>query len=129
MPPKRASTSFTKSLLHASKRLASDITGEQDPQIIPKTANKTSWVWDYFVEKTDGRVYCQYMEKIGENEVVCGASLLYKTQTSSMSYHLNDKHKVFNKKKDQVNKIVILIKIKEYFTNYLSTLINLSNLK
>ncbi|GET63749.1 uncharacterized protein OCT59_003273 [Rhizophagus irregularis] len=42
MPPKRASSS-TESL-HTSKRLASDITDEQEPQIIPKTANKTSWV-------------------------------------------------------------------------------------
>ncbi|CAB5362387.1 unnamed protein product [Rhizophagus irregularis] len=97
MPPKRAN-SFTESL-HVSKRLASDITDEQEPQIIPKSANKTSWVWDYFVEKTDGRVYCQYIEKDGENEIVCGTNLLYKTQTSSMSYHLGDKHKVFNKKK------------------------------
>ncbi|GBB99410.1 hypothetical protein RclHR1_03510004 [Rhizophagus clarus] len=103
MPPKRANSS-TESL-HASKRLASDITDEQEPQIIPKSANKTSWVWDYFVEKTDGRVYCQYIEKDGENEIVCGASLLYKTQTSSMSYHLGDKHKMFNKKKEQQLKI------------------------
>ncbi|PKY61012.1 hypothetical protein RhiirA4_520701, partial [Rhizophagus irregularis] len=43
--------------LHTSKHLASDITDEQEPQIIPKTANKTSWVWDYFVEKTDEHVY------------------------------------------------------------------------
>ncbi|CAB4490995.1 unnamed protein product [Rhizophagus irregularis] len=42
MPPKRASSS-TESL-HTSKRLASDITDEQEPQIIPKTANKTSWL-------------------------------------------------------------------------------------
>jgi hypothetical protein len=59
MPPKRANSS-TESL-HTSKRLASDITDEQEPQIIPKTANKTGWVWDYFVEKTDGRVYYQYI--------------------------------------------------------------------
>ncbi|CAB5317901.1 unnamed protein product [Rhizophagus irregularis] len=39
MPPKRANSS-TESL-HTSKRLASDITDEQEPQIIPKTANKT----------------------------------------------------------------------------------------
>ncbi|PKC03647.1 hypothetical protein RhiirA5_423453 [Rhizophagus irregularis] len=38
MPPKRANSS-TESL-HTSKRLASDITDEQEPQIIPKTANK-----------------------------------------------------------------------------------------
>ncbi|CAB4425190.1 unnamed protein product [Rhizophagus irregularis] len=42
MPPKRANSS-TESL-HTSKRLASDITDEQEPQIIPKTANKTCWV-------------------------------------------------------------------------------------
>jgi hypothetical protein len=39
MPPKCANSS-TESL-HTSKRLASDITNEQEPQIIPKTANKT----------------------------------------------------------------------------------------
>ncbi|CAB4402000.1 unnamed protein product [Rhizophagus irregularis] len=38
MPPKRANSS-TESL-HTSKHLASDITDEQEPQIIPKTANK-----------------------------------------------------------------------------------------
>ncbi|PKY46394.1 hypothetical protein RhiirA4_461244 [Rhizophagus irregularis] len=54
MPPKCANSS-TESL-DTSKRLASDITDEQEPQIVPKTANKTSWVWVYFVEKTDRRV-------------------------------------------------------------------------
>ncbi|CAB4437963.1 unnamed protein product [Rhizophagus irregularis] len=50
--------------LHTSKRLASDITDEQEPQIIPKTANKTCWVWVYFVEKTDGRVLLIYIINI-----------------------------------------------------------------
>ena len=52
----------------------------------------------------DGRVYCHYKEKIGEQEIVCGVSLQYKSQTSSMSYHLGDKHKIYNKKRDQVIK-------------------------
>jgi hypothetical protein len=102
MPPKRANNTSESS--RASKRLASDQEPVSEPQIIPKNSNKTSWVWDYFVEKTDGRVYCQYKEKIGEQEIVCGVSLQYKSQTSSMSYHLGDKHKIYNKKRDQVIK-------------------------
>ena len=105
MTLKRANNSSETSS-RASKRQANNTSEEPvpEPQIIPKSSNKSSWVWDYFVEKTDGRVYCQYIEKKGEEEIVCGVSLQYKSQTSSMSYHLAGKHKVYNKRKEQVVK-------------------------
>jgi hypothetical protein len=73
-------------------------TGNKDV-IWVDTSNKISWVWKYFKLATDGRTYCFYIETINEVEKTCNFSCIYNSQTSSMNYHLNSAHKVYEKKK------------------------------
>src|SRR5581483_9888192 len=76
---------------------------EEEPQWIPNTG-KTSFVWKFFQAKTDGRAYCRYVDKSSNNNEECGYSCVYKTQTSSMLYHINTTHKEYeNKKTTEVN--------------------------
>ena len=85
---------------------------EEEPQWIPNTG-KTSFVWKFFQAKTDGRAYCRYVDKSSNNNEECGYSCVYKTQTSSMLYHINTTHKEYeNKKTTEVNikkKIIIFL--------------------
>src|SRR5688572_16959683 len=69
----------------------------EEPQWIPNTG-KTSFVWKFFQAKTNGRAYCRYVDKTGDNNEECGHSCVYKTQTSSMMYHINTVHKEYDKK-------------------------------
>lgn len=61
-------------------------------------SNKTSWVWKHFKLATDGRTYCFYTETTDNIEKTCDFSCSYNSQTSSMNYHLNTAHKVYEKK-------------------------------
>src|SRR4051794_14661595 len=65
---------------------------EKEPQWIPNT-EKTSFVWKFFQVKTNGHAYCRYVNKTDDNNEECGHSCVYKTQTSSMMYHINTVHK------------------------------------
>jgi len=77
---------------------------EEEPQWIPNTG-KTSFVWKFFQAKTNGRAYCRYVaDKSSNDSEECGYSCVYKTQTSSMLYHINTTHKEYeNKKTTEVN--------------------------
>ena len=84
---------MTSSNHHSSNSATSDI-----PQWIPNTG-KTSFVWKYFQAKTNGRAYCRKIDKAATghgNE--CGYNCAYKSQTSSMLYHIHNFHKQFEKK-------------------------------
>lgn len=63
------------------------------------TTNKTSWVWKHFKLATDGRTYCFYTVTTDNIEKTCDFSCTYNSQTSSMNYHLNTAHKVYEKKR------------------------------
>ena len=63
---------------------------EEEPQWISNTG-KTSFVWKFFQAKTNGRAYCRYNDNDNGDE--CGYSCVYKTQTSTMIYHINNVHK------------------------------------
>ena len=67
---------------------------EEEPQWISNNG-KTSFVWKFFQAKTNGRAYCRYRD---DNNEECGYSCVYKTQTSSMLYHINNMHKKYEKK-------------------------------
>src|SRR5436190_22433113 len=58
---------------------------DKESQWIPNT-EKTSFVWKFFQAKTNG--YCRYIDNTGDNNKECGHSCIYKTQTSSMMYHI-----------------------------------------
>jgi hypothetical protein len=65
-------------------------------------SNKTSWIWKYFKLATDGKTYCFHNETIDDVEETCDFSCAYNSQTSSMNYHLNTIHKVYEKKKQYI---------------------------
>ena len=73
------------------------ISEEKEPQWI-SNVGKTSFVWKFFQAKTNGRAYCRYIDKDSDNNEECGHSCVYKTQTSSMIYHINTMHKEYEKK-------------------------------
>jgi len=67
-------------------------------QWIPNTG-KTSFVWKFFQTKTDGRAYCRKIDKeVTGHDNECGYNCAYKSQTSSMLYHIHNFHKQFEKK-------------------------------
>ena len=70
---------------------------DEEPQWISNTG-KTSFVWKFFQAKTNGRAYCRYIDNTNDNNEECGHSCVYKTQTSSMMYHINTVHMEFEKK-------------------------------
>src|SRR4051812_40506499 len=70
---------------------------KEKPQWIPNTG-KTSFVWKFFQAKTNGCAYCRYVNKTDDNNEECGHGCVYKTQTSSMMYHINTVHKEYEKK-------------------------------
>ena len=71
---------------------------EQELQWVSNTG-KTSFVWKFFQAKTDGCTYCRKIDKeVIKNDEECGYSCIYKTQTSSMLYHIHIFHKKFKKK-------------------------------
>ena len=79
--------------------------GNSNTIIIPEkelqwifNTGKTSFVWKFFQAKTDGRAYCRYVNRNGDNNDECGHSCVYKSQTSSMMYHINTVHKEYEKK-------------------------------
>lgn len=80
---------------------------EEESQWISNNG-KTSFVWNFFQAKTNGRAYCRY--KDSDNNEECGYSCVYKTQTSSMLYHINNTHKKFEKKAE-VSKFIIMLHI------------------
>jgi hypothetical protein len=69
----------------------------EEPKWIPNTG-RTSFVWKFFQAKTDGRAYCRYI--IDNNNKECGYSCIYKSQTSSMIYHVQNVHKEYEKKSE-----------------------------
>ena len=73
---------------------------QEEPQWISNTG-KTSFVWKFFQAKTNGRAYCRYKDNDSDNE--CGYNCIYKTQTSSMIYHINNTHKEYEKKSEVRN--------------------------
>jgi hypothetical protein len=70
---------------------------EQEPQWIPNTG-KTSFVWKFFQAKTDGRAYCRYIDNNSNDKGECNYSCIYKSQTSSMIYHIQNVHKEYEQK-------------------------------
>ncbi|GES99626.1 zinc finger BED domain-containing protein 1-like [Rhizophagus clarus] len=72
---------------------------EQEPQWTSNTG-KTSFVWKFFQAKTNGRAYCRYIDNDNGDE--CRYSCVYKTQTSTMIYHINNVHKEYKKKSEQL---------------------------
>jgi hypothetical protein len=82
------------------------------------TSNKSSWVWKYFKLATNGRTYCFYVETIDNIEQTCNFSCAYNSQTSSMNYHLNSTHKIYERKKMvRVNKY-------NYRNSYMKIILN-----
>ncbi len=47
-----------------------------------------SWVWEYF-KKKEGKAVCHFEDGNGS---ICGAKLDFGNNTSSLSYHLVNKH-------------------------------------
>ena len=54
---------------------------------------------DFRLPATDGKTYCFYTETIDNIEKTCDFSCAYSSQTSSMNYHLNTTHKVYERKR------------------------------
>jgi len=80
---------------------------EEEPQWI-SNVGKTSFVWKFFQAKTNGRAYCRYIDNDNDNNEECGHSCVYKSQTSSMLYHINNVHKEYEKKAEvNIKKIYI----------------------
>src|ERR1700722_20869188 len=71
---------------------------KEEPQWSPNTG-RTSFVWKFFQAKTDGRAYCRYIIN-NEEEEECGYSCAYKSQTSSIIYHIQNIHKEYEKKSE-----------------------------
>ena len=70
---------------------------EEEPQWI-SNVGKTSFVWKFFQAKTNGCAYCRYKDNDDGDE--CKYSCIYKTQTSTMIYHINNVHKEYEKKSE-----------------------------
>jgi len=73
----------------------------EEPQWVPNTG-RTSFVWNFFQAKTDGRAYCRYiLDNNSNNNEECGYSCIYKSQTSSMIlYHIQNVHKKYERKSE-----------------------------
>ncbi|GBB95898.1 hypothetical protein RclHR1_02640012 [Rhizophagus clarus] len=69
----------------------------EEPKWIPNT-RRTSFVWKFFQAKTDSCAYCRY---IADNNEECRYSCIYKSQTSSMIYHIQNVHKEYEKKSEE----------------------------
>src|SRR5947209_1483521 len=67
----------------------SQISNDSDPNVTAKPQAKISWVWDYFIKKTNDkgevRAYCQFVSKSGEK---CSANYKYDGSTGNLSYHV-----------------------------------------
>lgn len=93
-----------KETSHSSKKqyTTNTITQAEEQEELQWVSNtgKSSFVWKFFQAKTDGRAYCRYIDNDDNKE--CGYSCIYKTQTSSMIYHINSIHKEYEKKSAEV---------------------------
>jgi|SRR5271154_6105826 hypothetical protein len=69
-----------------------------EPQWLPNTG-RTSFVWKFFQAKTNGRAYCRYIIDNNSNKE-CEYSCIFKSQTSSMIYHIQNVHKEYEKKSE-----------------------------
>ena len=56
-------------------------------------------MWKFFQVKTNRRAYCHKIDKEATGyDKECGYSCTYKSQTSSILYHIHNFHKQFEKK-------------------------------
>ncbi|CAG8617367.1 17179_t:CDS:2 [Funneliformis caledonium] len=78
----------------AKRKDTSHLSKNNKPQWIPNTG-KTSFVWKFFQAKTDGRAYCRYIDNNSNDEGECNYCCIYKSQTSSMIYHIQNVHKEY----------------------------------
>jgi hypothetical protein len=95
-----------------------DNTPFEEPQWVDLGNNKTSWIWKYFGVKTNGRAYCKYILNKNEEEMECGWSCVYNSQTSSMNHHLGAVHKEYEREK----------LVRNVFLNLILKILNLINL-
>ena len=88
-----------------SQNIGTPSNTDQEDLVWVDTSNKTSWVWKHFKLANNGKTYCFYVEATDGIEVTdstektCNFSCAYNSQTSSMNYHLNTAHKIYEKKK------------------------------